>query len=289
MTTRAGLEVELTARLASREEARWLLDEVLGRGSRRTGDVSDAASRTVHEMAARRLSGEPLQYVLGNWAFRSIELTVDARALIPRPETEQVVEAALVELRRPDAPRSGGGGAVVVDLGTGTGAIALSIAAEQAGSTVWATDADVEALALASENRARVGMLDPSAAERVRLRHGSWFDALAPTLLGRVDLVVSNPPYVSAAEWPELDEGVRREPEHALVADDGTEGTPGFGAVETVLRGAHPWLAPGGAVVVELAEHQAAAARRLAEAVGYRDVRVVVDLSGRERAVVGRR
>jgi release factor glutamine methyltransferase len=289
VTTRAALESELAVRLESASEARWLLDEVLGRGRCRAGQLSDAAVRTIDAMAARRLSGEPLQYVLGSWAFRTLELAVDRRALIPRPETEQVVEAALCELRRPDAPRSGTAGAVVVDLGTGTGAIALSIAAEEESATVWATDVDAGALALAAENRTHLEMAHPSAGARVWLRHGSWFDALAPTLRGHVDLVVSNPPYVSESEWPALEESVRREPKHALVSAAGGDGTPGFACVETVLLGAAAWLAPGGAVVVELAEHQAAAARRLAARAGYRAVRTMADLAGRERAVLGRR
>lgn len=106
---------------------------------------------------------------------------------------------------------------------------------------------------------------------------------------GRVDLVVSNPPYVSAGEWPGLDEAVRREPRRALVAADGTDGTPGFAAVEAVLRGAPRWLGERGVVVVEHAEHQAAPARRLARRLGFVDVRTAPDLAGRERAVVCRR
>ena len=181
----------------------------------------------------RRRAGEPLQYVLGKWAFRTLELTVDPRALIPRPETEQVVEVALAVLRRRRP--------VVVDLGTGTGAIALSIAVERPDAQVWATDVDPGALALARTNRERVR------ARPVSYRQGSWFDALPDRLRGRVDLVVSNPPYVSEAEWAELDLEVRCEPYGALVAGPGSDGTPGLGAVEAVLRGSVEWLAAGAA------------------------------------------
>jgi release factor glutamine methyltransferase len=178
----------------------------------------------------------------------------------------------------------------VVDLGTGTGAIALCMAVELEGVVeVWATDADPDALALAEHNRDRVVGHHPGAADRVRLRLGSWFDALPADRKGRVHLVVANPPYVSEAEWATLDPEVRMEPRAALVSASARDGTPGMGSVETVLAGAHAWLAPGGAVVTELAPAQAGPAAELAEGLGYQDVRVGVDLAGRHRAVIGRR
>ncbi len=279
----------LADRLGSATEARWL--------------EQFAPPGRLDELVERRLAGEPLQYVLGSWAFRTLELTVDRRALIPRPETEQVVEAALGELRRlaplgdpgpPDrsdrpAPpdRPGRRAAVVVDLGTGTGAVGLSIAVE-AGATVWATDADPDAVALAATNRSRVAADHPSIADRVALATGDWFAAVPAELRGRIDLVVSNPPYVAAGEWPDLPAEVRREPRRALVAGDGSDGTPGLADVEAVLRGAATWLARPGAVVVELAPHQAAAAVELARSAGFTDVDIARDLAGRDRAVVGR-
>src|SRR5688500_2404619 len=139
-------------------------------------------------MVERRAAGEPLQYVLGAWGFRSLDLYVDRRVLIPRPETEQVVEVALAELRALGAAKP-----LVVDLGTGSGAIALSIAPEVPTSQVWATDASPAALAVARANLAGIGR----AAARVRLEHGSWFAALPKLLQGRVDMVISNPPYVA--------------------------------------------------------------------------------------------
>lgn len=247
-------------RLGSPTEARWLAEF--------------AADDQLEDLVDRRLAGEPLQYLLGEWAFRSLTLAVDRRALIPRPETEQVVETALGLLgsvRRP----------VVVDLGTGSGAIALSVAAEVDGAEVWATDLDPEALALAAENRARTGL-------PVTLRQGRWFDALPDSLRGRVDLLVSNPPYVSEAEWPALDPEVRCEPYAALVAGPGSDGTLGLAAVEAVLRGAAAWLGPAGAVVVEIAPHQAPAAVAVAGDAGFSQVRVERDLAGRDRTVVAR-
>lgn len=253
---------DLADRLGSATEARWL--------------ARFAPPDRLEELVTRRLGGEPLQYVLGEWAFRTLELSVDDRALIPRPETEQVVEAALAHLG--DRP-----GPVVVDLGTGSGAIALSVAAERPRAEVWATDVDPAALALAAANRARTG-----ASARVTLRRGSWYGALPPHLRGRVDLVVSNPPYVSEAEWPGLDPEVRREPYGALVAGPGSDSTPGLAAAEVVLRGAPGWLVPGGAVVVEVAPHQATAAMAMARGAGLTEVGLVRDLAGRDRAVSGR-
>jgi release factor glutamine methyltransferase len=304
VSTRESLQSDVAARLGSASEARWLIEEVLGRSGAPAVAVGPAAEATLTTLVARRLAGDPLQYVLGSWGFRTLDLVVDERALIPRPETEQVVEVAIAEIRRRAAgtprnnagvekARAGTAGPVLVDLGTGTGAIALSVAVELhhelGGLEVWATDVDRDALALAACNRARVGTAFPWAARRVRLRAGSWFDALPSGLAGRIDVVVSNPPYVSEEEWASLDPEVRREPRRALVAGAGSDGMPGLAAVEAVIVGAVGWLAPGGVLVVELAPHQAERAGDLARRLGYRDVRVATDLSGRDRAVVGRR
>ncbi len=290
MTSRAALQSSLADRLGSAHEARWIVDEVLGPEQ----DADAAAVRASTDMALRRLEGEPLQYVLGTWQFRTLELSVDARALIPRPETEQVVEVALAEVRRQELQgRTEAVDLLVADLGTGSGAIALSIAAELGARRptlrVVATDVDPDALALAEANLRRVASSRPHVVTQVELRRGSWFGALAPEAEESFHLVVANPPYVSQDEYETLDPQVRREPHDALVAAAGSDGTPGFGAVEAVLTGARRWLAPGGAVVVEMAPHHAAAATELAVRAGYRDVRVEQDLAGRARAVVGRR
>lgn len=293
---RAEVVAVLARRLGSAAEARWLVDHVAGvaPGSAPARAVLDESQLAeLGRLADRRASGEPLQYVVGSWPFRFVELVVDARALVPRPETEQVVEVAIGELRR-SASRAGPDGPVVVDLGTGTGAIALSLAAELAavhpGLAVWAVDDDPGALALAGENRSRVAAARPSAgvAGRVHLIGGRWYDPLPAALRGRVDLVVANPPYVTAEEWSGLDPTVRHEPRHALVAPPGTDGAPGLGDVEAVLTEAPGWLAPRGAVVVELAPHQAAVGATLARRLGFREVEVARDLAGRERAVVAR-
>ncbi len=248
------------------------------------------------------MAGEPLQYVLGRWGFRRLDLALDRRVLIPRPETEEVVDHALAELdrrlpRTPPGPspsnwrdsppetrgdrakNAWGSTAVVVDLGTGSGAIALSVAAEREGVTVWGTERSPAALALARANLAGLG---GRAATRVRLAEGDWYDALPADLAGSVDVIVANPPYVAAGE--ELPPVVADwEPPDALVS-----GPTGLEAVGAVVAGAPRWLAPGGALVVEVGATQATAARALAVAAGFAAPEVRPDLAGRPRVLVAR-
>lgn len=293
MTSRASLQGALADRLGSAVEARWIAEEVLGRKSSPESVVGDAEAAVLSAMAERRASGEPLQYVLGSWAFRTLELGVDRRALIPRPETEQLVEIAIAELRDAIGARTVTSSAAIADLGTGTGAIALSISAELGEGLpdlcVWATDSDAAALGLARENLARVARERPWVARQVRTLRGRWFGALPATEHGRLDLVVANPPYVSEDEWASLEPEVRLEPRRALLAGPGSDGTPGFADVEGVISGAREWLTATGSVVVELAPPQAPAAMALAGRLGYRHVRLERDLAGRDRAVVARR
>jgi release factor glutamine methyltransferase len=286
--TWAQLHAEATVRLGSRQEARWLIEEVSGerwppaQAATATG-VSGRARARFDALVARRAAGEPLQYVLGRWQFRTLDLMVDRRVLIPRPETEQVVEVALAELDRLAAePPARTDRLVAVDLGTGTGAIALSLAAERAGVDVWATDVSPGALAVAGANLAGLG---GRAAARVRLAPGSWWAAVPAELRGEVDLVVSNPPYISSEEMTELGaEVVDWEPRLSLEA-----GPSGLEALGQVLSGARQWLRPGGAAVVEMAPHQASQVAALARAAGLAVVGVRPDLAGRERALVARR
>jgi release factor glutamine methyltransferase len=287
--TRGELVSELAATLGAAHEARFIVDEVMS-----TESAAPAASVAVpppavaraRALAASRLAGQPLQYLLGHWAFRTLDLDVDARVLIPRPETEQVVEEALKEVRGLGVPDP-----IIVDVGTGSGAIALSLAAELArthpGGAVWAIDASADALEVATANlgRVRVGHPDMLCVEFVL---GCWLQSLPPFLRGTVHLIVSNPPYVAETEWSDLPSEVRCEPRLALVAPGGSDGTPGLAGVEAVLTQAVSWLAPGGVVVIELASHQAEAAQRLARIAGFVDVRVAPDLAGRPRMLVGR-
>jgi release factor glutamine methyltransferase len=286
--TRGELIAELAVLLGARHEARFIVEEVLGSTPSFGGQaVGTAEADAARSLAALREGGEPLQYVLGHWAFRSLDLLVDGRVLIPRPETEQVVEVALGELRRlaTAAP-------TIVDAGTGSGAIALSLATELADrcpeGRLWATDASPEALAVARANLGRVRGQQGGHVLPVTLVEGSWLDPLPPALQGRVDLIVANPPYVAAETWPDLPEVVRREPRGALVAGPGTDGTPGLGEVEEVLSQAWMWLARPGVVVIELAPQQSEAALEMARHLGYVDVGVERDLARRPRTLVGR-
>jgi release factor glutamine methyltransferase len=295
--TRGALVAELAEVVGAPHEARFIVDEVLGLGlalgrpGPPTGALGPDAVAAARGMAARRAAGEPLQYVFGHWPFRTLDLVVDRRVLIPRPETEQVVEVALAEARRlrRDRGATPEGGLVAVDAGTGSGAIALALAAElgrPALRAVWATDASADALAVAAVNlRAlRAGRGDDL--PRVELKQGSWLEPLPASVRGAVDLVVSNPPYVAQDEWLDLPAAVRAEPRRALVAGPGRDGTAGLADIEAVLEQARQWLTRPGAAVVELAPHQAGPAVELARRLGFDDMRVEPDLAGRPRALV---
>jgi release factor glutamine methyltransferase len=274
------VDLEASGVEAADAEARWIVGEAAGHdGAALVAHLDDTATQRAlayHDgMVARRVAGEPIQYVLGRWAFRSLDLAVDARALIPRPETEQVVEVALAELDRVGGLERS---IRVVDLGTGTGAIALSIATERPRSEVDATDVSSGALALARANLAGIGR----AGARVRLFEGSWFDALPDDRRGALDLVVSNPPYVPDGDAlePSVEEW---EPSNALRG-----GPDGLDHVRHILTASPTWLVSGGAVVVELDPRQAEEAAALAIAAGLEDVEVFADLSGRSRALRAR-
>lgn len=297
--TWAALRVEVEEQLVdvvgphASVEARWIVLEVSGFDDGELLAEAEAwapalARHRVDAMVGRRRAGEPLQYVLGSWQFRGVDLMVDRRVLIPRPETEVVVQAAIDELvargarvGRADPWAAGITEFAVADLGTGSGAIALALAAEVPDAAVWAGDVSEDALAVARANLASIG----TAATRVRLVHGDWFDALPDVLRGTLRLVVSNPPYVAAAEHPELPAHVRdHEPYDALVSGD-----RGLEDLEHLVAHAVEWLEPGGALVLELAPHQADPATAAARAVGYLDVEVRPDLAGRPRVLVARR
>jgi release factor glutamine methyltransferase len=262
---------DATLQLGSANEARWIAEEFPGR------DVAPALAVRAEfdRLVERRRAGEPLQRVLGHWSFRTTDLLVDERALIPRPETEIVVEYALRELSRFSK------NPLVLDLGTGSGAIACAIVCEHRGARVIATDVSTEAIALARANRNRLGV---DGADRIELRVGDWFEALSEDVPGRIDLVVSNPPYVTEGEWAQLDPVVRDfDPKIALVA--GAEGTE---AIAEVIGGSPRVLASGGSLIVEIAPTQTQRATALARGAGARDVRVHEDLAGKDRVLVAR-
>jgi release factor glutamine methyltransferase len=245
-----------------RREAELLLARALGLTrielyTQHDRPLTDAERTAARELVQRRGRREPLAYVLGDWDFRRLTLKTDRRALVPRPETEIVVERALSLLEGIESPR-------VVDVGTGSGAIALALAKELPGADIHATDTSSAALELAQENAAAHGL-------RVEFRAG---DLLAG-LEGPFDLVVSNPPYVEAAELAALEPEVREwEPKEALLAQ---------GQTERLAHEARGVLA--GWLVLEVHEARARAVARTLEEDGYTRVAVGNDLAGKERVV----
>jgi len=252
--------------------------EVLLAGARRCSraalfrDRDEAPTAEVSELylgwIAERARGVPVAYLVGRREFWSLDLEVTAATLIPRPETELLVERALVLI-------GDGAGTRVADLGTGSGAIALAIASERPAAGVVATDRCEAALAVAARNAARLGI------RNVSFRQGDWYGPLAGEVF---DVIVSNPPYVRAGD-PHLREGDPRfEPETALVG-----GADGLEAIREIVANGGSHLAPGGSLAVEHGQEQGAAVRELMIAVGYRDVLTYRDLANRERATFGRR
>jgi len=219
-------------------------------------------------LVERRLAGEPVAYLTGRRGFWTLELEVSAATLIPRPETERLVELALEHL-------PGNVEARVADLGTGSGAIALAIASERPRARVVATDASVEALAVARRNAQRLGL------PQVRFVQGDW---LAPLRGERFDLVVSNPPYIEAGD-PHLGQGdLRFEPQSALAS-----GADGFDDIRRIVRDAAGVLEPCGWLLFEHGWNQGGPARELLREGGYVEVFTAQDLEGRDRVSGGRR
>lgn len=218
----------------------------------------------------RRSAGEPTQYLTGTREFYNRPFKVDARVLIPRPETELLVEAALRAL-----PKEAPGRAL--DVCTGSGCIAVSLAAERSQAEVVATDVSEQACALARENAQALGV-----AERLTVLHGDLYAPLPPG--STFDLVVSNPPYVATGELAGLAPEVRREPRLAL---DG--GPDGLAVIRRVVEGALRVLRPGGLLAMEIGENQGAAVQALLQGAGYENARVDKDLQRHDRLAFGTR
>ncbi|MBR9866767.1 MAG: peptide chain release factor N(5)-glutamine methyltransferase [Oceanospirillales bacterium] len=217
------------------------------------------------QLIRRRIDGEPVAHLTGSRGFWTLDLEVNATTLIPRPDTECLVEKAL-ELIPASVAR-------VLDLGTGTGAIALALASEQPGWEIVAVDRVAEAVSLAESNRQRIGL------DNVTVAEGSWFEPVS----GMFDLIVSNPPYIDP-EDPHLRQGdVRFEPLSALVAED-----KGLADIRHIASEARSFLADGGRLLFEHGYDQANAVQRLLADLGYSDIRSAQDYGGNDRITWGR-
>jgi release factor glutamine methyltransferase len=272
------------AELESEQEARWLCEHASGLqhgefDAARDQVVSERCGVALRAMIARRMAGEPLQYVMKSWAFRHLDVMVDNRVLIPRPETEVVVQVAIDlandMLRKPKTKLR------IADLGTGSGVIGLSLASElPRGSTeVWLTDLSADALEVARANLAGSGLIDCD----VQIVQGSWFAALPKNLKNSFDVIVSNPPYIGLYD-PSIEASVRNyEPHLALFA-----GSDGLDAHREIIAQAGQWLVPGGWLVLEIGHQQGELVRELLVQNNFKQAQIRQDLAGRNRIAIAK-
>ncbi len=235
---------------------------VIPENERRRLEMVASQGQPLDQLIARRVAGEPLQYIEGSAAFGPLTLKVDERVLIPRPETETLFEIAARMVRAPE---------IIVDLCTGSGALALALKNRFPGAAVFATDSSREALEVATENRYGTGL-------SIYLADGDLFDPLPASILGMVDLIVANPPYIAEVDYAGLPRDVQREPKVALVS-----GPSGLEVIERIGAHAAEWLRPGGVVICEIGETQGVSASS-----SFNGLPAVVrqDLTGRDRYVV---
>jgi release factor glutamine methyltransferase len=254
---------------SARPEAEVLLIHLAGTdraGLYAAGRVEPEVARSFARALCARGGGTPLQHLTGRQSFFGLDLEVRPGVFVPRPETEVLVEVALEALAGEHEPR-------VVDVGTGTGAVALAVKQHLPGAEVVAVDQSEEAVDLARDNAVRLGL-------DVSVRRGDLLGPLPAAWRGTVALIVSNPPYVEVAAYPDLPREVRADPVEALVG--GTE-------VHRRLAGeAGTWLAPGGWLILEIGEGQAAEVRAILDRAGLAGAEVVPDLTGRNRVVRAR-
>jgi release factor glutamine methyltransferase len=253
-----------------RATAETLLMTVLGTDRAgvytRTRGLDTREARTFGRALCQRCTGTPLQHLTGEQPFRRITLEVRPGVFVPRPETEVLVGFALEEIETVSSP-------IVVDVGTGTGAVALSVKHERPDATVFATDLSAEAVDLARANASRL-RLD------VTVLEGDLLDPLPEGLVGRVDAVLSNPPYIEPDLYDDLPVEVRADPELALLG--------GVELVDRLATEAARWLRPAGLLALEIGDTQGAELMRRLEG-RFRDLRVEPDLTGRDRVLLGRR
>ena len=262
-------------------EAKWMIEEVSGVTN--LHDYQEQAKpiqlKRLSKLIARRLTGEPLQYVLGRWQFRELDLFVDDRVLIPRPETEILVGYALEECKSKKNQLDETRSLNVADLGCGSGAIGLSIAREIQEVSVWCTDVSEGAIAVTRANLAGLGMVG----QKVSISQGSWFEALPQEMLEKFDVIISNPPYISDSEElpPEVSEW---EPSSSL-----RSGPLGTEDLSFLLNNSIEWLSAEGQLILELAPMQADQIVEEAKNLNFREVQLRNDLTGRDRVLMAKK
>ena len=280
-----GELLQVTAvELGNEKEARWLCEHASGLDrveldAARDEVVSQRCGVALRAMVARRLTGEPLQYVMKSWAFRHLDVLVDNRVLIPRPETEVMVQAAL-DLAREMISKANSK-LRVADLGTGSGVIGLSLASELplGSNEVWLTDLSADALEVARANLAGLGLINGD----VRVAQGSWFAALPSELKNSFDLIVSNPPYIALYD-PSVESSVlNHEPHLALFA-----GSDGLDAYREIISHADEWLVTNGWIVLEIGHQQGDAVRELLAQNSFKQIEIRKDLAGRDRIALAK-
>lgn len=217
----------------------------------------------------RRVNGEPIAYILGKSEFWSLELLVSPDTLVPRPETELLVETVLA------LPIAESDSLKVADLGTGSGAIAIAIAHEKPNWDVFATDISLNALEIAGKNAQRLGI------SRLSFYHGSWCTALP---CNNFDVIITNPPYIAESEWPDFEKGLEHEPRSALVS-----GEDGLDAIRDISQNARLYLKAGGYLLIEHGYLQGESIRALLQQDGYKAVQTLKDLNNHDRVTFGQR
>ena len=280
MSTNASLRSLLSDSALPQNEAKILLAFVIEKHyqlprsallSRDEMELSLEALEQWRNLESKRLSGEPIAYLVGKRGFHDIELYVASGVLIPRPETEILVEIALREIQTLNRPAN------ILDLGTGSGAIALAIAHSAPQTIVTATDQSLEALAIAKMNADQLGFSD-----RVQFAQGSWYEALKEVI--QFDVILSNPPYIALGDSHLSAGDLRFEPASAL-----SDGGGGLSCLEAIISQVDPYLKPGGLVAVEHGFDQSDAVVDLMKAAQLQEIQVHKDLAGHCRVVSGRK
>ena len=260
----------------ARSEACWMLEELLevsaaGLSTRLQQPLPEGIAQVYGEQIRRRASGEPLQYVIGNVDFFNVRLEIGPGVLIPRPETEELVEFVVETLFNGASPTN------ICDVCTGSGAIALALATAFPNAHVCGTDISREALAWAEKNLVRLAL------GNVTLLHGDLFAPLPHE--ARFELITANPPYVSQSAYEGLETVIKDyEPRLALVAED-----DGLALLKRIVKEARNWLLPKGWLVCEIGDDQGDAIREILEKEGYEDISIRQDMAHRDRMAIGRK